>query len=267
MVREKPTGFDGFTLIELLVVIAIIAILAGLLLPALAKAKDKANTTRCISNLRQLQFCYGMYCDDNQDLLPPNGGTAIRGAAASWIGASDAQADATTANIEGGMLFRYNASVGIYVCPADRLMIKWTALIPPPGLSPQTRTYSVDFALGGGSPDGNPQQEVYPLTKEAQIINPGPSQKIVFIDENEYDVTGGTCAINAGNGSYSGYWWNLPTGRHNSGGTFSYADGHAARLQWHGTAVLNYAAGSIPGDSSDDLPRVEAGTVLANSPP
>ena len=99
----------------MLVVIAIIAILASLLLPALAQAKAKAKTTQCLSNMKQLQFCYHMYCGDNRDYLPPNGSPALTN---SWI-LGDARTDTTPDNIKQGLLYQYNTSYFIYACPAN----------------------------------------------------------------------------------------------------------------------------------------------------
>src|SRR5580658_3128868 len=86
-------GDAGFTLIELLVVIAIIAILAALLLPSLARAKDQSKTTQCESNMKQLQLCYHMYVGDNNDRLPPNESEGADDTTTnSWI-SGDAQTD------------------------------------------------------------------------------------------------------------------------------------------------------------------------------
>ena len=81
---------QAFTLIELLVVLAIIALLASMLLPALSKAKGKAQQVYCLNNMKQLQLCWHMYTDDNNDLIPLNGPASMPGPGGnslpdSWI--------------------------------------------------------------------------------------------------------------------------------------------------------------------------------------
>lgn len=252
----------GFTLIELLVVIAIIAILASMLLPALARAKAKAKGTQCLSNMKQLQFCYHMYCGDNRDYLPPNGSPALPN---SWI-AGNAQTDTTSVNIEQGLLYQYNRNYFIYRCPADTFSINAPAHLPDhpkPYLAPQTRSYSINYALGGftGSvPEGSTFNGVTSLVKYNNIGLPGFAQMIAFVDENEHSIDDGCFGIYSVSSGQK-KWWNLPASRHNNGCNFSFADGHSESWKWHGTAVLTYVGPYQAPDNSDDLPRVMAGTV------
>src|ERR1039458_4719242 len=118
----------GFTLIELLVVIAIIAILAALLLPALAKAKQRAQATQCMSNMKQLQLAWNMYCGDNKDKTPlvdVNWNTATLAGSADMHGfwcsgtMSDYANCISTPTLTNGLLYPYVSTIMIYKCPAD----------------------------------------------------------------------------------------------------------------------------------------------------
>jgi len=252
--RPAGVGTSGFTLIELLVVIAIIAILAALLLPALARSKEKAQNLSCLNNLKQLETCWHLYALDHNDRLPPNNSIAIIG---GGVGAADASwctnyvYDVDPAGIVNGLLFPYNTSLPIYHCPSDRSTITTQGGVKLPQL--RWRSYNMSLCING-APELDPESRWNPaFTKLTQIRDPDPAQLFVFVDVLEDEIF--DCTFGMPTKAVWGdaqVWWDIPANRHSQGANLSFADGHAEHWKWK--APKTYS-GSLPqGVPAAELP-------------
>jgi prepilin-type N-terminal cleavage/methylation domain-containing protein/prepilin-type processing-associated H-X9-DG protein len=230
---------DAFTLIELLVVIGIIAILAGLLLSAVSRAKAKGQSAVCENNLKQLLLGWTMYADNNEDRLA--GSIAVNGVnqRGSWV-LGNTSKDRTTSNILSGVMFEYAPTVGAYRCPADR-----STVVGEKNLM-RTRSYTLNGWMNSSQIDQTgawgPADFTEMPRKLSQILRPPPSATFVFIDEHEQSIDDGLWntdpralaapGVPVLRSGASPMWDNLPADRHDRGANLAFADGHVEHHKW-----------------------------------
>jgi prepilin-type N-terminal cleavage/methylation domain-containing protein/prepilin-type processing-associated H-X9-DG protein len=238
----KPRkGSGGFTLIELLVVIAIIAILAAMLLPALNRAKLKAQGVQCLNNTKQLMVAWRMYSEDSRDLLP----FAYGGSPYTWVLGYLDDVNPTApdnwnydSTIKKGVIWPYcGNSIGIWHCAADTSYGQ-----DPQGKRYPRRSVSMSNWVGGnGDSPQNGYRGYWGLSanylvyrKLSQMVKPGPAMTYVLLDERQDSINDGYFVTEMDyypDPSHTKIV-DYPASYHGGACGFAFADGHSEIHKW-----------------------------------
>ncbi len=282
--RSRPSiGYlpvlGAFTLIELLVVIAIIAILAGLLLPVLSKAKLKAHGIQCLNNHRQLTYAWIMYASDNREVFAyaSPADLAAYDPYAWMSGVIDFNPGNRSnwdlsADVQRSPLWTYcGAAPGIFRCPADRSTVRPSSGPLKGQLVPRVRSMSMSVWLGGfggtlnyGSGVQSPPWRLY--RRLTDLVDPGPSATSVFWDQREDSINYGNFVIDmTGYPAQPGllqFNGDLPASYHHRAGGLSFGDGHSETRRWLDPRTMpplrknqswTMSSGPIPSASNRDV--------------
>lgn len=243
--RSFPALPAAFTLIELLVVIAIIAILAAMLLPALSRARTKAEGAGCLNNLKQMQLAWLMYADDFADAMVPNGAagapTNFSWVSGAYLGWNMEPANTNYGILKIGLLSPYlNNGVGAYKCPGDKI---------PSANGPRVRSYSMNSQMGHARgpapsyytpPNYNPGFRVFKLKTELGGVFP-PVKAFIFLDEHPGSINDGYFQVDMAAFNFP----DLPASFHGNSCGFSFADGHGEIRKWRNPNTIKPAAKGV----------------------